>query len=105
MATAYTYEDAFLAPRCTEEREDRAVADVALLGAFSAAWTERLVKTQTYILACRENQSDAEDLYGVKLKTYSAAMAALLPQAQRAAAEAADEISGTGFFSVPLERA
>lgn len=104
MPTTYTYEDAFLAARCTEEREDRAADDVAVFGTFSADWTERLVKTQCYILACRESQASEDDLFSVKLKTYSAAFAALLPQAQRAAAEADNEVSSVGFFSVPMER-
>lgn len=111
MATVYTYPDAYLARFCTEEREERATADVLLMaastpdGVFDSDWTERLVIVQTYILACIENQAKEDDLFWVKLKTYREQLSTLLPQAILAAAEAEDEISSVGFFSIPLERA
>lgn len=105
MALIYTYEDAFLTSRCTEEREARAAADVAVYGTFPAAWTERLVKTQTYIIACREHQAKEDDLFSLKLKTYSESFGVLLTQAKIAAAAAAETPTSIGFFSVPLERA
>ena len=112
MATAYTYPDAYLAKFCTEEREDRALADVALMAAstpdaaFSADWTERLTIVQCYILACMENQADAEDLFTAKLKTYRAQSQILLPAAI-ADADATAEVNGAGLnlFSIPLVRA
>jgi hypothetical protein len=112
MATTYSYPDAYLATFCTEEREARAIADVALHESqlpegqtFSADWTERLVITQTYILACMENQADAEDLFTAKLKTYRAQFDVQLPQAIAAAAAADSTVGGFGLFSIPLERA
>lgn len=109
MAATYTYPDAYLARFCTEEREARAIADVQVYAddaaiTFSAEWLERLVILQTYILACLENQADAEDLFTAKLKSYRAEFSAKLPQALLAANEAAGEISNVGMFSIPLER-
>lgn len=111
MALTYTYPDAYLAKFCIEEREARAIADVELRAetagyTFSAAWLERLVIVQCYILACLENQADAEDLFTAKLKSYRAQFDVLLPQALAAAAAAAETPGGGGFglFSIPLER-
>ncbi|MEY2656189.1 MAG: hypothetical protein RLZZ524_3217 [Pseudomonadota bacterium] len=112
MATVYTYPDAYLATFCTEERETRAIADIAVFEAqlpegqeFSADWTERLVIVQTYILACMENQADTEDLFTAKLKTYRQQLDILLPQAIAGAAATAGTPGGFGLFSIPLERA
>lgn len=111
MATIYTYPDAYLARFCTEDREARAIAEVTLLAAntpdaaFDAGWTEKLVILQTYILACLENQADAEDLFTAKLKSYRDELNVNLPRAIAAAAEAGDVIGGYGLFSIPLERA
>lgn len=108
MATDYTYPDAYLQRFCTAEREDRAKLDVAVMGTFSAAWTERLVILRVYILACLENQAEAEDLFGVKLKHYRAEFDAALPQARAQAALDASLTAGTlnsfGIMSIPLER-
>lgn len=109
MALTYSYPDAYLARFCTEEREARALADVAVYAAdaavtFSDAWLERLVILQTYILACLENQADAEGLFTAKLKTYRAEFSSKLPQAVLAANEDAGTISNVGLFSIPLER-
>lgn len=106
--TTYAYPDAYLAKFCTDAREARALADVALMAGtftFSADWTERLTIVQCYILACQENQADAEDLFTAKLKTYRAQLDALLPQALQAAAAAAETVTNIGFMSIPLERA
>lgn len=110
--TTYTYPDAYLQPYCTDAREARAIEDVAVYSAqlpegqeFSADWTERLVITQCYILACIENQGAPEDLFTAKLKTYREQFGILLPQAVAAAAKEADTPGGFGLFSVPLERA
>ena len=112
MATTYAYPDAYLAKFCTEEREARAIADVALRAesagyTFSDDWTERLVIVQCYILACLENQADAEDLFTAKLKSYRQQFDTLLPQALTAAAAAAETTgtAGFGIFYIPLERA
>lgn len=112
MSTIYTYPDAYLAPFCDEDREQRAIADVEVFQAqlpagqtFGEAWTERLVVLQCYILACMENQADAEDLFTAKLKTYQSRLMVLLPQATAAAAAHAGAVGGLELFSIPLERA
>lgn len=102
--TTYAYPDAYLAKFCTDERETRAISDVETMGDFPAAWKERLVIVQTYILACLEHQADTEDLFSAKLKNYRQQFDILLPQAKAAEAEAAGEASSVTFFSVPLER-
>ena len=102
---AYTYPDAYLSRFCVQAVETRAIADVALLGTFPAAWTARLVILQAYIISCLENQADAEDLFTAKLKNYRAEMATALPQAKAAEATAAGTTSGITLFSIPLERA
>jgi hypothetical protein len=105
MALAYTYPDAYLSRFCTEDVETRALAAVALLGTFPVSWLERLVIVQSYIIACLENQADAEDLFTAKLKSYRAQMDTLLPQAKAAEAAAGDTTTGISLFSIPLERA
>ena len=70
MSTTYTYPDAYLAKFCTEAIEDRAVADIAVMGTFNAYWTEKLVVLRAYILVCLENQADPDDLFTAKLKSY-----------------------------------
>lgn len=105
--TTYSYPDAYLAKYCTNEREARAIEDVEVMAGthtFSAAWTERLVITQCYILACQENQASPDDLFAAKLKTYRQQLSALLPQAIIAAETTAGNITGLGFFSIPLHR-
>ena len=112
MATTYTYPDAYLSEFCTEDVETRALADVELMAGtrtLSADWTERLTITQSYIIACVENQANTEangDLFAAKLKTYRQQMQIMLPQAIAAADIEADvEGAGLALFSIPLERA
>ena len=101
----YPYNDAYLAKHCTLDRETRAIADVAIMGDFSAEWTERLVITRTYVIVCQENQASLDDLFTAKLKTYRSEFEKLLPMAKAAADELAGTQSEGGVFSVPLERA
>jgi hypothetical protein len=112
MALTYTYPDAYLQPYCTEDREVRAQAEVALYSdqlpdgqVFSSEWLERLTITQTYIIAALENMADPEDLFTAKLKAYRQQLDAQLPQALAAAASTAGTVGGFGLFSIPLERA
>jgi len=109
MSTTYEYTDAYLSKFCTEAIEERAIADVVVMGTFNDFRTERLVVLRTYILACLENQADAEDLFTAKLKSYRAEMQQAGAQAQAQAAADAAEAAGTqdsfGIFSIPLERA
>jgi len=104
--TIYTYHDAYLQKFATNEREARAIADVAVMAGtatLSSAWIERLVVIQTYILACLENQGDPDDLFTAKLKTYRQQLEVALPQARYAASVTAEEV-GFGLFGVTLER-
>lgn len=103
MALTYTYPDAYLSKYCTEAREARAIAYVATLGTFAAAWTERLVICRCYVLACLENQGDAEDLFAAKLKNYTKEFDTLLSGARAATVDADGNV--LPVFSVPLERA
>lgn len=109
MSTTYTYPDAYLAKFCTEAIEDRAVADIAVMGTFNDYWTEKLVVLRAYILVCLENQADPDDLFTAKLKSYRSEMQVSATSAHaQAAADAADAdgtVNGFGMFSIPLERA
>lgn len=108
MPLTYTYPDAYLSKFCVEARETRAIADVNVMKGdrtFSAAWTQRLVITQTYILACLENQASPGDLFSEKLKAYREQLAVQLPQAIADADATASVVGGLGLYSVPLERA
>lgn len=100
--TTLTYPDAYLAKFCTAEREARAFADVDNLGAFATEWRNRLTVLRCYILSCLENQSDTEDLFTAKLKTYRAEFDVTLVQARNAAT---DTGGGAFIFSMELERA
>lgn len=106
----YPYLDAYLSPFCTDEREDRAQAEVARLAAAAAVtltedWTEQLVTIQCYILASIENQAAPDDLFASKLKVYRQRFDTLLPQAVAAARQTAGVVSSIGMLSIPLERA
>jgi hypothetical protein len=106
MALTYAYPDAYLVPFCTEDREDRATADVTLMAGdrtFSADWTEKLVIIQTYIIACIENQAAIDDLFDVKLKLYRDELDIQLARAREAADETADEV-GPSIYSFPVVR-
>lgn len=109
MTTTYTYPDAYLSKFCVDALEDRAIADIAVLGTFNADWTERLTILRAYILACLDNQADPDDLFTAKLKSYRAEMTSAAAQAQAQAAADAAEAAGTqntfGIFTIPLERA
>ena len=102
---AYTYTDGYLAKLITQDREDRATADVAALGTFPAVWTERLIRLRAYVITCQESMQSPDDLFSAKLKTYQKEFDAMLPVAQ-AAQDATTSTTGTGaVFSIPLERA
>lgn len=100
--TVLNYPDAYLAKYCTVDRETRAFDEVDLLGTFSTAWRNRLTVLKTYILACLENQADAEDLFTAKLTSYRKEFDGMLAQARGATP---DESGNTLIFNIPLERA
>lgn len=105
MPLAYKYDDAYLAPQVTPDREARAVADVAVYGTFPAAWTERLVRARAYVITCQECQRLPDDLFGTKLAQYRREFDSLLPYARTAAAEVAGDPTGALFLTIPMERA
>jgi hypothetical protein len=94
--TTYSYPDAYLAKYATEDREARAISDVALMTSdrvISANWLRRLTILQVYVLACLENQADTEDLFTAKLKSYRDEMKTALPAAIADADAAAENVS------------
>jgi len=109
MPTTYTYHDAYLAALVTEDREDRATAEVASFGTFDEPWLGRLIVLRAYIITCIESQKSAEDVFAAKLAAYRKEWTEQLPLARAAAAAAAEAaggsiVSGASFFTVPLER-
>lgn len=109
MPNTYPYEDAYLAPHVTKAREDRAAADVALLGALPAAWVQRLTVLRAYVITCQECQQRPDDLFAVKLSSYGKDYRDSIPLA-KAAQAAADSEAGTtplgagSFFTIGMER-
>lgn len=104
MSLMYVYSDAYLAPLITQDREDRAVTDVAVYGAFDSTWTERLVRLRAYILACIESTKSSEDLFAQKLTHYGKEFQRELTMA-RAALSGAGTTGSASLVSIPLERA
>lgn len=103
MATTLTYPDAYLAKFCTEDREDRAFADVDREGSFDTQARNRLAVLRCYVIACLENQASPDDLFTAKLKSYRAEYDAELVRARAAQPDASP--NGSLVFSIPLERA
>lgn len=106
----YRYLDAYLAPFCIDERENRAIAEVERLAAaagvtFSESWAEQLAVCKCYVLAALENQGAPDDLFAAKLKAYGQSFSTMLPQAIAAAQAEAGTVSSVSVFSIPLERA
>lgn len=101
--TTLTYEDAYLARFCTEERETRAFDEVDFLGTFSAEWRNKLTVLKCYVLACLENQADPDDLFSAKLTNYKKEFEFALAQAKASTPDAEGIIPP--ILSVPLERA
>ena len=106
----YRYLDAYLSAFCTDERENRAIAEVERLATgadveFTDAWTEQLVVCKCYVLAAIENQAAPDDLFGAKLKAYRSSFDTMLPQAIAAARAVDGTVSSVSIFSIPLERA
>lgn len=100
--TILTYPDAYLAKFCTVDREQRAFAEVDMLGTFATTWRNRLTILKCYVLACLENQADPEDLFTAKLAAYRKEFDSMLAQARAADP---DDAGNALIFNVPLERA
>jgi hypothetical protein len=104
MPLANAYHDAYLAALVTQDREDRAAAEVAQLGSFTAEWLARLTVLRAYVLTCIESQKAPDDLFAAKLAAYRREFDAALPAARAAQIEA-DPPAGMGsLFSVEIER-
>lgn len=101
--TTLTYQDAYLARFCTEERETRAFDEVDFLGTFSTEWRNKLTVIKTYILACLENQADPEDLFSAKLTNYRKEFEFVLAQARASTPDSEGIIPP--LMTIPLERA
>lgn len=109
MPNAYAYNDPFVAPQVTQEREDRALAYVSAIGTFPTEWVERLTVLRAYVIACQECIRTDGDTWTIKLAAYSKDFTVQLPLA-RAAQQAAEAEAGTGptgagsMFSIEIER-
>jgi len=101
MALTLTYHDSYLTPLLTEEREARALVDVAELGTFPAPWPDKLTVLRAYVLCCLESNANAEDVFSLKLKQYQAEFKEALKQARLVA-----EVPAIAHLplSIPLER-
>lgn len=113
MALTQTYHDAYLSPLMTEDRESRAAAYVADLGALPAAWVSRLTVLRAYIITCEECMRAPDDTFNAKLSSYrrewsdALPLARLAQQAALAAGGAPGSSAPTGggsFFTIDLIR-
>jgi hypothetical protein len=89
------YTDPSLKNEATSPRQLQGAADVAAMGAFTTAWTERLTELRVYIIICQECMSAEGDLFHAKLKAYRDEFA-LARDLAAAANDAADPGEGTG---------
>lgn len=103
MAIAYTYFDAYLKAHVTEERENRAFAEVAEYGTFATEWAERLTILRAYVITCLECQAQPDDLFAQKLKNYRAEFDSVIAQAKADTDDA--EGNPLPTLTVSLERA
>lgn len=100
-----TYQDAYLAPLVTPEREARALAEVDDIYPFSASWRARLAVIRAYIIAASESQRTPDDLFDAKIKRYTDEWRMTLPLA-RSASDAESGATGAGsLISISMERA
>ena len=111
MPLTQTYHDAYLTPLITQDREDRATAQVADEGVFPASWTSRLIILRAYILTCQECMRAPGDTFEAKLTTYNRDWKDALASARLAQATAVASAGGSSapagggsFFTVDLVR-
>lgn len=106
--TTYLYTDGYCASQVTQDREDRAIADVAQLGAFPSTWVDRLCILRAYIITALECAKSPDDMWSTKLSAYRKEFDSALPQARAAQAAAiaasSPAASGASIFSVELFR-
>lgn len=103
MALTYTYADAYLKGNVTEDRENRAEADVAAIATFSAEWAQKLSICRAYIITCLECQAQPDDLFASKLKHYREEWESTLAAAKAATVDA--EGNPLPTLTLTLERA
>ena len=103
MPLTYTYADAYLKAQVTEDRENRAEADVDAIATFSAEWKQKLSILRAYVITCLECQAQPDDLFAQKLKHYRQEWDATLAAAKAATED--EEGNALPSFSISLERA
>jgi hypothetical protein len=108
MPLINTYTDGYIATQITNEREARAMADVADLGTLPAAWVTRLTVLRAYVITCLECAKSTDDMWTAKFSSYSKEYTGTLQQA-RAAQSLIDAASttpgfGTGVFTCEIAR-
>lgn len=103
MPLINTYFDGYLKNQVTEEREARAVTEVAEIGTFAAEWVSRLTVLRAYVITCLECQAAPDDLFAQKLKNYRSEFEAVLAQAKSATTDSEGKPMQT--LTVSLERA
>ncbi|TXI24624.1 MAG: hypothetical protein E6Q61_04310 [Nitrosomonas sp.] len=65
------YNDKFLAPLATPERELAAKEYIESIGTIPEPWKARLIVLRTYIIICNESlKGTPDDIFSAKLKTY-----------------------------------
>ena len=96
------YTDEYLSSQVTVEREQRAMADVRVMGTFPLSWTNRLVELRAYIITCQECMQTPDDVFATKRKAYVDEFEASLNLAR--AAQREGEATAAPVLSSRLER-
>jgi hypothetical protein len=102
----YTYTDAYLKGRITEDIESRAIEEVDAIRLFPETpvdWRGKLIVLRAYILACLEQSAAADDVFAAKLKAYKLEWESTLAQATTAA-NAVKDADYKPVLSISLER-
>lgn len=86
-----SYNDKYLEPLVTVQREQEAIDYIDSLGTIPAPWRARLIVLRAYIVICNESMKSTDDIFNAKLKTYRQEYAECLNRARDAAERAGDE--------------
>ena len=98
---ALTYNDQYLAPLVTDDRENRARSDVDTHGSFTDEWRDKLTVLRAYVLVCLECSAAPDDLFSARLKSYRSEFSSALTQALSSGLATGE----TGaVFSIPIGR-
>jgi len=100
MALTYTYPDEYLAKRVTEDREQRAIDEVVLTGITDEAYLEKLSILKCYIITSLECNSNPDDIFAQKLKTYSKEYDSVLDTAKSSQLK----VDGKSLYSLEIGR-